>query len=49
MGSDAELAGMTERQKMRQQRKLMLTVSFLTGYQCSGLRHLPAPVAAAGR
>lgn len=28
MGCDAELAGMTERQKMRQQRKLMLTVTF---------------------
>lgn len=29
MGCDAELAGMTERQKMRQQKKLMLTVTFL--------------------
>lgn len=45
----AELAEMTERQKMRQQRKMMLTVTFLTGYQRSGFRDLPAPVAAAGR
>lgn len=40
---------MTEREKMRQQRKMMLTATFLTGYQRSGLRDLPAPVAVMGR